>query len=205
MNARAIIQLALATVVLLSGSLVSPLRAEVRPDRPLAVGDRLRYRVTEDGEPTVELVVGNTGAVELPFYGPLDAAGLTIPELRASIKTALETELYVTATVNLTVAEYRMDDLSRGRVHLSGQVRQVGPVEIDLSRENFLGRVLLAAGGLTDFADKRNVRIVRQHEGGETRTITVDLRAVLDQGRLEQDVALQDGDFVIVGEKLINW
>lgn len=174
-------------------------------DRNLGVGDRIRYRVIEDDEPISEILVGNTGALEIPFYGPIQAVGKTPEALKAEIKEALEKELYVTATVVLNVIEYRLGTLNRGRVHLSGQVKSIGAVEIDLDRKNMLGRVLLTAGGLTDFADKKNVRIIRQNAEGENITITVDLREVLDKGNLESDVELKDGDFVIVNEKLINW
>jgi hypothetical protein len=33
----------------------------------------------------------------------------------------------------------------------------------------------------------------------------VDLHEVLDKGRLDLDVPLFDGDFVVVGSKLVNW
>ncbi len=198
--ARLFIPLFLATVLPAADPL--PERLE---ERPLAIGDRVHYRVMEDGEPRVELTVTNTGALELPFYGLIAAVGKTPAELRREIKTALEAELYRQATVQLSVVEYRIGALNRGRVHLSGAVNRVGAVEIDLDQENSLGRVLLTAGGLSDFADKRNVRIVRRSPDGETQTITVDLREVLDHGRLDKDVELVDGDFVIVNERLINW
>lgn len=175
------------------------------PARKLGVGDRVRYQVREDGDPMVVLEVGNTGTIDLPYYGPIGAVGKTAAQMREEISTALELELYVTASVRLDVIEYRVGALNRGRVHLAGQVRQVGMVEIDLDQQNTLGRVLLSAGGLADFADKRHVRIIRRNERGEPETITVDLREVLDRGRIEKDVELRDGDLVIVDEKLINW
>lgn len=179
--------------------------ADSELERTLEVGDRVRYRVVEDEQPAVELSITNTGALELPFYGPIKAAGQTPSQLKQEIKVALEETLYRTATVYLDVLEYRPGSLNRGRVHLSGQVKSVGVMEIDLDRRNTLGRVLLAAGGLTDFADKRNVRIIRQTQDGQTETITVDLREVLEKGNLGSDVELRDGDFIIVNEKLINW
>ncbi len=174
------------------------------PDRQISVGDQLRYQVAEDRDLPVELVVSNTGKIDLPYHGPIQATGRTIAELRAAIKTALETELYVRATVRLEVLAFSQGAVNRGRVHLSGQVRRVGPVEIDLSERPTLGQTILAAGGLADFGDPRNVRIIRR-SGGETRTIVVDLREVLAKGRLDKDVELLDGDFIIVDERLINW
>ena len=173
-------------------------------ERLISVGDHLRYQVLEDGDLPVELVVSNTGMVDLPYYGPMQTTGRTLPDLVAAIKTALETELYVHATVRLQVLSYSQGAVNRGRVHLSGQVRHIGPVEIDLSDHPTLGQTILAAGGLADFGDPRNVRIIRRVDG-ETKTITVDLREVLSKGRIDKDVELRDGDFIIVDERMINW
>lgn len=178
--------------------------AQPAAERTIAVGDHLRYQVTEDGDPPVELVVSNTGKLDLPYHGPIDAAGLTLPELSAAIRTALESELYIQATVRLQVLEYSQGSVNRGRVHLAGQVRRIGPVDIDLAQRTTLGQVILASGGLSDFADARNVRIIR-NVGGQNQTLKVDLREVLEKGRIDKDVELQDGDFVIVDQRLINW
>lgn len=172
--------------------------------RLLEVGDRLRYQVVEDGDRPVELAISNTGMVDIPYHGPMKAAGRALPELVASIKSELEARLYVTATVRVEVLAFSQGAVNRGRVHLAGQVRRVGPVEIDLSEKPTLGQTILAAGGLADFADARNVRIVRR-EGAETRTIKVDLREVLNRGRIDKDVQLMDGDFIIVDERMVNW
>lgn len=182
-------------------------RAEEAPapeSRPLAVGDRLRYQVLEDGDKPVELAISNTGMVDIPYHGPMKAAGRLVPDLIATIKAELEAKLYVSATVRLEVLAFSQGAVNRGRVHLAGQVRRVGPVEIDLSEKPTLGQTILAAGGLADFADARNVRVIRR-EGTETRTIKVDLREVLNRGRIDKDVELMDGDFVIVDEKMVNW
>ena len=172
--------------------------------RPLAVGDRLRYQVVEDGDAPVELAISNTGMIDIPYHGPMKAAGRLLPDLVASIRTELEKKFYLTATIRMEVLAFSQGAVNRGRVHLAGQVRRVGPIEIDLSEKPTLGQTILAAGGLADFADARNVRIVRR-EGAETRTIVVDLREVLNKGRIDKDVQLQDGDFVIVDERMVNW
>ena len=158
----------------------------------------------EDGDAPVELAISNTGMIDIPYHGPMKAAGRLLPDLVASIRTELEKKFYLTATIRMEVLAFSQGAVNRGRVHLAGQVRRVGPIEIDLSEKPTLGQTILAAGGLADFADARNVRIVRR-EGTETRTIVVDLREVLNKGRIDKDVQLQDGDFVIVDERMVNW
>lgn len=194
----------LAMLGVVGGVLLHADEAPATSARPLAVGDRLRYQVVEDGDNPVELAISNTGMIDVPYHGPMKAAGKLPPELAASIKSELEANFYVTATVRLEVLAFSQGAVNRGRVHLAGQVRRVGPIEIDLSEKSTLGQTILAAGGLADFADPRNVRIIRR-EGAETRTIKVDLREVLNHGRIDKDVELMDGDFIIVDERLVNW
>lgn len=186
------------------GSAPAPAPAATPAERLVAVGDHLRYQVVEDGDSPVELVVSNTGMIDLPYFGPMQAAGRPLGEFIAAVKTALEKELYVRATVRIQALAYSQGAVNRGRVHLSGQVRRIGPFEIDLSERATLGQTILAAGGLADFGDPRNVRIIRRIDG-ETKTITVDLREVLSKGRIDKDVELRDGDFIIVDERMINW
>ncbi|MEO0055373.1 MAG: hypothetical protein RLZZ50_1320 [Verrucomicrobiota bacterium] len=184
-----------------SAAAVEPAAPEARP---LAVGDRLRYQVVEDGDAPVELAISNTGMIDIPYHGSMKAAGRLLPDLVESIRVELEKKFYLTATIRMEVLAFSQGAVNRGRVHLAGQVRRVGPIEIDLSEKPTLGQTILAAGGLADFADSRNVRIVRR-DGAETRTIVVDLREVLNRGRIDKDVQLQDGDFVIVDERMVNW
>jgi hypothetical protein len=39
----------------------------------------------------------------------------------------------------------------------------------------------------------------------DLETLTVDLEEVLKKGRIDRDVPLLDGDFVIADAKLVNW
>jgi len=57
-------------------------------------------------------------------------------------------------------------------------------------------QVLLQAGGLTIFAKKRNIRVVRR-EGDKITEYTVDYNAII-KGDFKQDILLRPGDRVIV-------
>lgn len=201
----AVALLATAAAATATPAPATPPPAPAPAENVINVGDRLRYQVLEDEDPPTEIVVSNTGRIELPYYGPIDAAGKTLAQLVSDITGALQKDLYVTATVRLNVIEFHTRAVNRGRVHLTGQVRKIGPVDIDMSERNTLGKIILAAGGVSDFAETRAVRIIRKSPDGTFKTITVDLRAVLEKGMIEQDVELRDGDFIIVDERLIKW
>lgn len=169
-------------------------------------GDRLRFSVQEDAEASAELVVDSAGKVDLPLIGLYEIAGKTLDEARATAKRLLERDYLVKATVRILLVERPERSSHRGRVYLVGQFRKIGVVEIDLSETNTAGRVILANGGFTDFADSRKVRIVRKGpDGTEFSTVTVDLEEVLKKGRIDKDMPVRDGDFLIADAKLINW
>jgi polysaccharide export outer membrane protein len=53
------------------------------------------------------------------------------------------------------------------------------------------------AGGLTEFADKKNISIIRK-EVGQQRTFKLNYSDVAKGKRLEQNLSLKPGDTVIV-------
>lgn len=61
-----------------------------------------------------------------------------------------------------------------------------------------VSKIIALAGGFGQFAKKSNVLVVRKGQPGQP--IRVDLKAVLEDGRLDQDVKLEIGDTVFVGE-----
>lgn len=177
-----------------------PSTAELRP------GDRLKFSVREDPNLGAEVVVGADGNVDLPLIGQCLAAGKSITLFTLEAKRALEREYLVEATVRVVLMERPERSTKRGRVYLAGRMRKIGAVEIDLSEPNTLGRVVLANGGLTEFADARRVRVIRRSPSSDAlETITVDLEEILQKGRIDKDITLVDGDFIIADAKLVNW
>jgi len=65
----------------------------------------------------------------------------------------------------------------------------------------------LRAGGFTDFADKKSVKVSRTPEGagGRDQKFTVNVAEVLDKGRTEFDLPLQTGDLIRVDERMIRF
>jgi len=55
------------------------------------------------------------------------------------------------------------------------------------------------------FFTGRKVRVVRKGQDKKEDQITVDVLSILEDGKVENDVELQQDDLIIVPEKLINW
>lgn len=170
----------------------------------LAIGDRLSFRIMEDEDEPKALVVTDSGELEVPYLGRFSAAGKTCRELAFALKNELEKEYYFRATVVVAVDAMTR---SRGKVYLVGPVRMPGPLEIPSDEVLTLSKAILRAGGFTDFADKKNVKVTRRNPGGNgaDQNYTVNVAEVLEQGRTESDLALRPGDLIYVQERMIRF
>ncbi|HZC59799.1 MAG TPA: hypothetical protein VE154_07375, partial [Chthoniobacterales bacterium] len=62
----------------------------------------------------------------------------------------------------------------------------------------------LRAGGFADFANRRKVKLIRK-AGGPNQTVFVNVDEIVNKGRSDKDPILEDGDTIIVPERLINF
>jgi polysaccharide export outer membrane protein len=67
-----------------------------------------------------------------------------------------------------------------------------------------LMQAIVEAGGFSDFANKRKVRVIRKTAGAAKPTV-VDVTKIINQGRTDLDIALQPGDVILVPVRLINF
>jgi polysaccharide export outer membrane protein len=170
--------------------------------RPLRLGDRLSMRVVEDRKPPVGLIVTDSGEVDVPLIGRVPAKGLTCKQLAYAIKQPLEREYYYKATVIVGLDIQGLK--SPGRIYISGQVRNQGPMDIPADETLTVSKAILRAGGFADFANKRKIKLIRR-TGGTAQTTIVDLEAVIRKGRADKDPIVEPDDTIIVPERLINF
>ena len=175
-----------------------PANRELDNQHRLRAGDKLSFRVAEDGEEAKALPVTDSGEIELPYgFGRFIAAGKTCRVLAQEIKVALEKDYYKRATVQIAVDAYNG---TRGKAYVSGQVSKPGPINIPVDTTLKLSQAILLAGPPTQWAKLTMVKVVRQ-VGKETQTMIVDVDAILNKGRLERDITLEPDDLVIVPER----
>lgn len=85
-----------------------------------------------------------------------------------------------------------------------GQVNAPG-IQFFAPGENAtLMRAIFKAGGMTQFAQGRKVRLIRYQEA-ERSIQVVNIDRVIEQGYLEEDVDLSSGDMIIVPQKFVNF
>jgi len=165
----------------------------------LGPNDYVSFRVVEDrDDESQRLRVNDNGELEVPYAGLVPASGRTCKQVAYAVKAALEKEYYYNATVIIAVD--RVSEKSRGKVYIIGSVRGPGPQEIPADETYTVSKAIIRAGGFSDFANKRKVKLTRRN--GEA--FEVDLKRVIEQGRSDEDVVLQPDDQVFVPQRLIN-
>lgn len=84
-----------------------------------------------------------------------------------------------------------------------GQIRAPGIQLFAPGEDATLMRAIFKAGGMTQFAQGNEIKLIRYR--GDERTIqVVNINRVIEKGYLEEDVDLKSGDMIIVPQKFIN-
>jgi polysaccharide export outer membrane protein len=164
-----------------------------------SLGDAHEYRIGP--EDVLDITVWNQpdlarvvpvrpdGRISLPLVNDLVAAGLTPSELRELLKEKFT--LYVPeAEVSVIVRE-----IHSFKVSVMGNVGRPGRFELK-SRATVLDALALAEG-LTEFADRRRIVILR-HEGQRLRRVPFDYDQSISGEGAEDMLFLVPGDIVVV-------
>jgi protein involved in polysaccharide export with SLBB domain len=188
--------------VQLSGS--GPIKSTVQLDDqvPILIGDQLTFRILEDEDPAVTLPVNDSGQVQVPYIGNVSVVNKTSRAVALEIQHALEESLYKKATVLISLDKRTVR--SPGKIYLTGEVAKQGPLEISPDEPLTVSRAILQAGGFSDFANKRKVRLIRKTRGSQQIQI-VDIKKIIEQGRVDLDLTLNPGDVILVPARIVNW
>jgi polysaccharide export outer membrane protein len=171
--------------------------------RKLSIGDHVSYRVIEDKNPAVSLVVTDDGDLDVPLLGRVSAAGKTCRELAMDMKPVLEKTYFYKATV--IVALDMATQKSPGRIYVSGLVMSPGPQDIPPDEIYTLSKAITRAGGVAQFGNGHRVKVVRKTTDGATQDTEYDADAIINKGQIDKDPVLQPDDLVVVPRKLINF
>lgn len=134
----------------------------------LGKGDRVSFRILEDRHEPIALVVTDSGEMEVPLIGRVKALDKTCKQLAYEIKPLLEKDYFVKATVIIGLD--LVGTKARGKVYLTGQIRTPGVMELMPGDDLTVSQAILRAGGIGDFANKREIRLVRKKPGARLPT-----------------------------------
>ena len=168
----------------------------------LEPGDRVSFQILEDRDPARPLIVADSKELDAPYVGRVGVAGKTCKQVAADLKILLEKEYYYRATV---IIGLDLVNKVRGKIYIWGQVRNQGAVELLFNEKLTAGKAILRAGGFSDFANKKKVKVIRTAEGGEKHDFEINMEEVLEQGKTEKDLVLEPDDYIIIPARLINF
>lgn len=154
----------------------------------IGAGDGLGINVWKEPTLSGTVKVRPDGFVTLPLINEVQVVGLTTGQLRKTLE-----EKYKEYTTDPFVT-IRIEGIASSEVFLLGQVGKPGA--FPLSGNESILQLLTRAGGLSVFANRSNIRVVRR-DGDRVTEYIVDYDAIIN-GDLKQDVLLRPGDRIIV-------
>jgi polysaccharide biosynthesis/export protein len=154
----------------------------------IGAGDVLNINIWKEPSLSGPVKVRPDGFVTLPLVNEIQVVGMTTAELRKMLETRYK-EFIVDPSVTV-----RLETIASSEVFLLGQVNRPGA--FPLNGNETLLQILARAGGLTVFADRSNIRVVRRNRDKITEYI-VDYDGII-KGDVKQDILLRPGDRIIV-------
>ncbi|MFN7725232.1 MAG: XrtA/PEP-CTERM system exopolysaccharide export protein [Rubrivivax sp.] len=157
----------------------------------IGAGDNLNITVWRNPELSMSVPVRPDGKISTPLVDELLAQGKTSTEVAREIEKRLSAfvrDPIVTVIVTSFVGPY------------SEQIRVVGqaakPQFLPYKQKMTLLDVMIAVGGLTDFADGNGATILRTSEGN--KQYAVRLNDLIKRGDVTGNVEMRPGDILII-------
>jgi polysaccharide biosynthesis/export protein len=148
-------------------------------------------QITVWKEPTLSgtIPVRPDGMISLVLVGDMPAAGMTPMALGADISQRLKKYIQdpVVSVVVLGV--------NSQRIFMVGEIGKVGPIMLTAGMTPL--QAIATAGGLTPYANKKKIYILRG-EPGKQKKIPFDYKAALKGDNKQLDVSLLPGDTIVI-------
>jgi polysaccharide export outer membrane protein len=168
-----------------SGSVTSDYAYHIGPS------DVVNVIVWRNPELSMSVPVRPDGSITTPLIDDLPAIGKTPTQLERDMEKALAK--YIRDPV-VTIVVTNFQGPSTEAVRIIGEAAK--PQVLPYRKNMTVLDVMIAVGGLTDFADGNSARIFRVSEGG--KLYSVRLRDLVKRGDITANVDIVPGDIVII-------
>jgi len=162
----------------------------VVPEYRIGPGDVLSIEVWKDVALSRQVTVLPDGKISFPLVGEMTAGDRTVAELKKEIEGKISR--YVSDSP-LTVEVRQINSL---HIYVLGRVN--APGRFILTSNVTVLQALAIAGGPNAFANRSQIRILRQEDGKTIRSPAFDYDDVTAGKHLETNVLLQRGDVIYV-------
>ena len=147
--------------------------------------DVLYVKVFRDNDFSGDYLVRSDGKITLPLAGDMQAEGLTPDQLTGKLRDALS-QWIIKPDVNVIVQQ-----VNSKMYTVAGEVNR--PTKYPLVRETRVFDAVNEAGGFKDFANKKDIIIIRG-----TQRFHFNYEDVKKGKKPEQNIPLQNGDTILV-------
>ncbi|MDY6822433.1 MAG: polysaccharide biosynthesis/export family protein [Thermodesulfobacteriota bacterium] len=173
----------------------TPLDSAVKPPAAgeayrIGPDDILMISVWKDPDLTREVIVRPDGYISFPLVGEIKAGGMTVAALKDELTGRISEYI---PEVNLTVMVTQFNKI---KIYVIGKVNRPG--EFRPGKHVNVMQALSLAGGLTPFADKNNIIVLRTMDDNRQIQIPFNYKKVKKGKDLAQNIILHTGDVVVV-------
>lgn len=163
------------------------------PDYRLGPGDEVIIDVWGASENTIRQVISSEGNIQISRFGPVHLSGLTVKEANAYLQRELS-KIYsgIDGSNPDSQIKLTLGDIRTIQVNIMGEVSVPGTYA--LSSFSTVFHALYRAGGVNNIGSLRGIRVIR---GGKNIAV-LDVYEFLMNGKMTDDIRLQEGDVIIV-------
>ena len=164
------------------------------PDYLIGPGDNVNIIVWRNPEVSMSVPERPDGKITTPLVEDLPASGKTSTELARDIEKSLAKFIQqpvVTVIVTGFVGTYGE------QIRVIGQAAK--PQALPYRRDMSLMDVLIAVGGVTEFASGNKASIIR-NVGGQMQKMPVRLNDLIKDGDISANVNMRPGDVLVIPE-----
>lgn len=158
------------------------------PNYQLGPGDEVIIDIWGASQTSIRQTITPDGTINMQELGPIYLSGMTVEEANRFLKNKLGT---VFSNENNQI-QVTLGNTRTIQINIMGEVVQPGTYA--LSAFSTVFHALYRAGGVNDIGSLRNVQLVRNGK----KIAAVDVYDFIMQGKIKDDVRLQEGDVIIV-------
>lgn len=166
----------------------------------LGAGDVVQVTIFRVPQYSGESQVLVDGSLNLPLVGKVDVSGLSL-ESASDVLASRYGQYLRRPLVTLSLLSRRPLQIG-----IAGEVSRPGSYTIEQTEtqsSSRLSQLIETAGGITQSADLYQVQVSRPQAGGGRQVVTVNLWDLIQNGNLNQDITLRDGDSVFIPTALV--
>jgi len=168
------------------------------PEYRLGPGETIQVFVWRNPELSITVPIRPDGRFSMPLIEDLTAAGKTPSELSRDIEAQLAA--YVQDPIVQVIAQVDGPGDPRQQIKVLGQA--TNPTSLSYRRGITALDVIIAVGGLTEFADGNSAVLIRK-EGVEKVSYRLRLDDLVRKGDIAADRPLAPGDTIIIPETFL--